>query len=191
MEVLQCSRKMVRWDSNPTDEPHSTQTPPTPTNPHQPPPSTQAMVAVITFIVPGSSSSVALSMLAVLVLLGVYAYSKPCLSKHDDTMLTISQGSTFVVLLTILMAKNSEGMPGVVVTALLYLSTFVPLAACFYILGSEFSEYRKKKEVAAALEFLAEKEIATAEGGGGGRGRDGDWRRGAIPATTLEKPSSE
>merc|ERR1711924_489902 len=102
--------------------------------------------------------------MGVLVLLGVYAYSKPCLSKHDDKMLTISQGSTFVVLLTVLMAKNSEGMPEGVIVVLLYLSTFLPLCACLYILGSDYAQHKRKQEVAKALAALQDAGHGIGEG---------------------------
>jgi len=144
-----------------------------------------AMIALITFVWQGTSTSVALSMLAVLVLLGVYAYSKPCLSKHDDKMLTVSQGSTFVVLLTLLMAKNSEGMPYVAITILLYLSTFVPLAACFFILASEYVQYKKTKEVAAALKALESIGGISGEGGSSQSDRS-NRKRAAVKAAPIE-----
>ena len=136
-------------------------------------------------------------MFGVLVLLGVYAYCKPCLSKHDDKMLTISQGSTFVVLLTIMMAKNSEGMPEVAITLLLYLSTFVPLAACFYIVGSEVAQYREQQLVNKQLRALMERHAAdqgnTQGAAGTGQGamagvqnaRIPRARKQAIPAKPL------
>ena len=49
------------------------------------------VVLLVTVVLPGTSFTLAMTMFVVLLTLGMYSYLKPCLNRHEDRMMTLSQ----------------------------------------------------------------------------------------------------
>ena len=49
------------------------------------------LVLLITVVLPGTSFTLAMTIFVVLLTIGIYSYLKPCLSRHEDRMMTPSQ----------------------------------------------------------------------------------------------------